>query len=383
REQRIHVGVTRQTFNFVFPKLPMFLNRNLIRTFLFGPARFIVFDFNGGDDDNVAQVECSITLRRIFSSLLFSSLRQTLMADRGALQLLRPLSPRMSIFLSFSNLHSCRFQNPVLYPSDSYLFYFSSSRRSTVDLVKVVPLDRRRRFRYKICAAADEGKGYRLTERGKRGRKRRELWEELFEDNVEDDEDDNARGGGGGDGNFDLWKILEEIIDNVWILKFHLNLLIKLGIFYCLESKKFHCTGPKAFLVSLAVASGPSLLFYAFQKLIGWDKRRKTSMANQFGIEEEEVERRRSRVRYNPSMVRNNVNDREVNRSSAEMASNFGGWDELDGRWTISEQPTSEPKRTPLKKRQRIRREKAAEPLLLRLLVSLFPFLSTYTNMLK
>ncbi|XP_023640680.1 uncharacterized protein LOC17889006 [Capsella rubella] len=302
------------------------------------------------------------------------------MADRGALQLLRPLSPRMSIFLSFSNLHSCRFQNPVLYPSDSYLFYFSSSRRSTVDLVKVVPLDRRRRFRYKICAAADEGKGYRLTERGKRGRKRRELWEELFEDNVEDDEDDNARGGGGGDGNFDLWKILEEIIDNVWILKAlrSYGYLLPFILVSLLIS-----TGPKAFLVSLAVASGPSLLFYAFQKLIGWDKRRKTSMANQFGIEEEEVERRRSRVRYNPSMVRNNVNDREVNRSSAEMASNFGGWDELDGRWTISEQPTSEPKRTPLKKRQRIRREKAAEPLLLRLLVSLFPFLSTYTNMLK
>ncbi|XP_010469500.1 PREDICTED: uncharacterized protein LOC104749548 [Camelina sativa] len=309
------------------------------------------------------------------------------MADRGgALQLLllrRPFSPRMSFLLSLSNIHLWRFQNPMLSPSDSHHLCFSSpSRRPTVvDSVKLVPLNRnRRRFSYIICFAADEGRGYRLTERRKRGRrKRRELWEELFEDNVEDDEDD--AGGGAGDGKFDLWKILEEIIDNVWILKAlrsygYLLPFIILSLFFS--------TGPKAFLVSLAVAIGPSLLFYAFQKLIGWDKRRRTSMANQFGIEDEEEivdeRRRRSRVQYNPSsMVRNNVNNgRKVKRSSAEMASNFGGWDELDGRSTVPEQPTSKPKR----KRVR-RREKAAQPLLLRLLVSLFPFLSTYTNMLK
>ncbi|XP_010509913.1 PREDICTED: uncharacterized protein LOC104786251 [Camelina sativa] len=307
------------------------------------------------------------------------------MADRGgALQLLlrRPFSPRMSILLSLSNIHLWRFQNPILSPSDSRHLYFSHSRRSTVDSVKLVPLNRRR-FSYKICAAADEGRGYRLTKRRKRGRKRRELWEQLFEDNVEDDEDDDNDNDNdsGGDGKFDLWKILEEIIDNVWILKAlrsygYLLPFIILSLFFS--------TGPKAFLVSLAVAIGPSLLFYAFQKLIGWDKRKRTSMANQFGIEDEDegiVERRRrSRVQYNPSMVRNNVNNgREVNRSSAEMASNFGGWDELDGRSTVPEQPISKPKR----KRVRRREKAAAQPLLLRLLVSLFPFLSTYTNMLK
>lgn len=83
--------------------------------------------------------------------------------------------------------------------------------------MKVIPLNRRR-FSYRISAVTEESGGYRRTERGKRGRKRRELWEELFEDNVEDDDDDDE-GGGGGSGNFDLWKILEEIIDNVWILK--------------------------------------------------------------------------------------------------------------------------------------------------------------------
>lgn len=110
-------------------------------------------------------------------------------------------------------------------------------------------------------------------------------------------------------------------------------------------------------------------------------------MANQFGIEEEEeeleVERIRSRVRYNPSSVRDNVNGRGINRGSPEMASKFGGWDELDGLGTISEQPRSEPKKKPMRKRKKIRREEAAEPLLLRLLVSLFPFLSSYTNLLK
>lgn len=110
-------------------------------------------------------------------------------------------------------------------------------------------------------------------------------------------------------------------------------------------------------------------------------------MANQFGIEEEEEEverRRRSRVRYNPSQVRDNVNGREINRGgSARMASKFGGWDELDGIGDIPEQPKSEPKRKPMRKRKKIRREESAEPLLLRLLVSLFPFLSSLTNMLK
>lgn len=83
--------------------------------------------------------------------------------------------------------------------------------------MKVIPLNRRR-FRYKICAVAEEEEErYRRRERGKRGRKRQQLWEELLEDNVEDDDDDND-----DNGKIDLWKILEEIVDNVWILKvFH------------------------------------------------------------------------------------------------------------------------------------------------------------------
>ena len=80
--------------------------------------------------------------------------------------------------------------------------------------MKVIPLNRRR-FIYKIRAVAEEEGRYGRTERGKRGRKRRQLWEELLEDNVEDDVD----GGGGDSGKIDLWKILEEIVDNVWILK--------------------------------------------------------------------------------------------------------------------------------------------------------------------
>ena len=234
--------------------------------------------------------------------------------------------------------------------------------------MKVIPLNRRG-YRYRICAVAEEGEGrYGRTERGKRGRKRRQLWEELLEDNVEEDDD------GGDSGKIDLWKILEEIVDNVWILKAfksygYLLPFILLSLFFS--------TGPKAFLISLGVAIGPSLLFLAFQKLVGWDKRRRTSTANQFGIEIEEDERR-SRIRYSPSQVRNS--------GSAGMASNFGGWDELEVPGTVvSEQPRTEPRRKPMmKKRKKIRREEAAaQPLLLRLLVSLFPFLSSYTNMLK
>ncbi|KAL1206146.1 hypothetical protein V5N11_020371 [Cardamine amara subsp. amara] len=301
------------------------------------------------------------------------------MADRGAL-----LLPQASIFMSFPNLHVWRFQNPRFSISDSHHLYISSSC-SQVASVEVIPLSLRR-FSYKIGAVTEKNGGYGRMERGKRGRKQRPLWEELFEDNVEDDDDDGGgrgrgRGRGRGDSsdNLDLWKILMEIVDNVWILKAfksygYLLPFIILSLFFS--------TGPKALLVSLAIAIGPSLLFYAFQKLIGWDKRRKPSIANQFGIDEEEEElvRRAGRIRYNPSSVRNNVNGRGVNRGSAEMASKFGGWDDLDELGTISEQPKNKPKRKPLRKRKRVT---AAEPLLLRLLVSLFPFLSSYTNMLK
>ncbi|CDY37740.1 BnaA04g19280D [Brassica napus] len=287
------------------------------------------------------------------------------MAERGALPLLRPSLPRPSIFLSFSNLRASRFQKPT--SSASHLHYPSSSR-STVVSVKII----RRRFIYKIRAVAEEEGRYGRMERGKRGRKRRQLWEELLEDNVEDDDDDVDGGGGGDNGKIDLWKILEEIVDNVWILKAfksygYLLPFILLSLFFS--------TGPKAFLISLGVAIGPSLLFLAFQKVTGWDKRRRTSTANQFGVEM--GDERRSRVRYTPSQVRNS--------GSAGMASNFGGWDELEGLGTVSEQPRTEPRRKPMKKRKKIRREEAAEaqPLLLRLLVSLFPFLSSYTNMLK
>ncbi|KAG5401903.1 hypothetical protein IGI04_016510 [Brassica rapa subsp. trilocularis] len=285
------------------------------------------------------------------------------MAERGALPLLRPSLPRPSIFLSFANLRASRFQKPT--SSASHLHYPSSSR-STVVSVKII----RRRFIYKIRAVAEEEGRYGRTVRGKRGRKRRQLWEELLKDNVEEDDDDDVDG---GNGKIDLWKILEEIVDNVWILKAfksygYLLPFILLSLFFS--------TGPKAFLISLGVAIGPSLLFLAFQKVIGWDKRRRTSTASQFGIDME-GEERRSRVRYSPSQVRNS--------GSAGMASNFGGWDELEGPGTVSQQPRTEPRRKPMKKRKKIRREEAAEaqPLLLRLLVSLFPFLSSYTNMLK
>ncbi|KAL0897124.1 hypothetical protein Bca101_081085 [Brassica carinata] len=271
------------------------------------------------------------------------------MADRGALPLLRPSLPRPSIFLCFKNLRPCRFQKPTSSPSS----VSGSSSRSTVVSVKVIPLNRRR-FRYKICAVSEEEGRYGRTERGKRGRKRRQLWEELLEDNVEDDDDDDDEVGD-DNGKIDLWKILEEIVDNVWILKAfksygYLLPFILLSLFFS--------TGPKAFLISLGVAIGPSLLFLAFQKLVGWDKkRRRTSIANQFGIEMEDE--RRSRVRYSPSQVRNS--------GSARMASNFGGWDELE---EPPEQPRTEPKRKPVKKKKKIRREEAAEtPLLLRLLV--------------
>lgn len=164
----------------------------------------------------MAQVQWTYTDQNIsFLHLLsLSLLLKTLMADRGALPLLTPSLPRPSIFLSFSSLRPWQLQKPSSSPSSVSHPLYSSSSRSTVVSVKVISLNRRR-FRYKVCAVAEEEGRHGRTEREKRGRKRRQLWEELLEDNFEDDDDVDV----GDSGKIDLWKILEEIVDNVWILK--------------------------------------------------------------------------------------------------------------------------------------------------------------------
>ncbi|XP_010556936.1 PREDICTED: uncharacterized protein LOC104826102 [Tarenaya hassleriana] len=308
------------------------------------------------------------------------------MADR-ALRLSLP-RPSDFIFHNFSNPFPWRFQNPSLAPPPSRIIHCSSST-----IVLLVPASfspsARRGFSDGSGGAAGEddgGGGYGRAERRNWRRRRKRRWrlEELLEDGLDDDD-----GGGGGDD--DPWRFVGEVIDNVWIFK----VLKSYGYLLPFIVISFlSATGPKAFLTALGVAAGPSLLFLAFQKLTARDKRRTKSRTSNLGLmeeeeEEEEEKRKNTRVGYYSSRFGSNGTPSEMGRtgnsSSAGVTSSsrFGGWDDLDSNGSIPKPShgKNEPMRKPVGNRKRtgykrVRREEP-EPLLLRLLVSMFPFLSS------
>lgn len=196
----------------------------------------------------------------------------------------------------------------------------------------------------------------------------------------------------------------------------------------------FFATGPKAFLMTLALSLGQSAVTLAFEKLSGRSQskqkakvrvRKKTR--NRFRrtvrnvkMEEEVLERKKSRKRTNDYQSWVVSNDISVNEGD-QGATSFGGWDELDGigptrmssamesgskRTTMekgnfskkdskSEEldglgPMRMPstmesgsKRTTTKEKGNLcmKESKSNEPLLLRLLIAVFPFLGSWTKL--
>lgn len=156
-------------------------------------------------------------------------------------------------------------------------------------------------------------------------------------------------------------------------------------------------SGPKAFLMALAIPLGQSALTLAFEKLWGPSKskpkrkyrmRRKRSRVNNARVEEDEEQEPEENQKANKGksgmqswVVENNGS---VNRSSRETPS-FGGWDDLEKSrpTTRSSQARKGSQRMPMEDGKLSRRErKNNTPLLLRLLIAVFPFLGTWTKML-
>ncbi|GAV57226.1 hypothetical protein CFOL_v3_00764 [Cephalotus follicularis] len=186
--------------------------------------------------------------------------------------------------------------------------------------------------------------------------------------------------------------ILDQVIDSVWLFKAFKSYGWYLPI---IISSILLATGPKAFLMALALPIGQSLLSLAFDKLWGRTSRpqRKTKTretpsartgSNVKMEEEEQGERQESRegkTRGYQSWVVGD--DGSVNKGGQGIPS-FGGWEELDRTRSIRrscQKPKGSPSRQ-VEKSKLSRRWRSDTPLLLRLLIAVFPFLESWTKML-
>ncbi|GFZ10702.1 hypothetical protein Acr_22g0001000 [Actinidia rufa] len=152
-------------------------------------------------------------------------------------------------------------------------------------------------------------------------------------------------------------------------------------------------TGPKAFLMALALPIGQSALTLAFRKLWGTKQdnpKRKTktktkprvSFSSHVELEEEEEKEskgtRKGKAEYQSWVSPNDVS---INKDS-QIPSNFGGWDDLDRTKGFdmgssrSSTRTGRSGRTRTEKGKFSRRERKSDtPLLLRLLIAVFSIL--------
>lgn len=153
-------------------------------------------------------------------------------------------------------------------------------------------------------------------------------------------------------------------------------------------------TGPKAFLMALAIPLGQSALSLVFQKISGRKpskqkrkgrNKQKTSAryARKVKIEEEEATEsegtRRGAMGYQTWVGGNDV---QADKNSQDSP-RFGGWDDLDRRTTFnkgSAQRSAQNANGELRSKLSRKRGKGETPLLLRLLIAVFPFLGTWTK---
>ncbi|PHU21487.1 hypothetical protein BC332_06594 [Capsicum chinense] len=153
--------------------------------------------------------------------------------------------------------------------------------------------------------------------------------------------------------------------------------------------------GPKAFLMALAIPLGQSTFSFAIQKMLDTTqnkptrksktkKRRRaapTSSKANFWRRAGSSKTRKRKTGYQSWVPNNDVSaskdDREVSK--------YGGWDELDQETESksSAQSSAETSKIPMEKGKLSSAEaKSDTPLLLRLLISMFPFLASWTKLL-
>lgn len=206
----------------------------------------------------------------------------------------------------------------------------------------------------------------------------------------------------GDDDATEQWfELLDDYIDSIWIFKVFRSFGWMLP---AIILSMLLTTGPKAFLLALAVPIGQSTFAFAIERYLNRDKmkpkrksrtkagRRRSQAYSSRNIKFKDGEKRsvrqeeRKKEKGFPSWASNK--DVSVSSSSnGQSASSFGGWDELD---EVVESPLgSTATRKATQSASGFQRSSPAEkgktgeqkaPLFLRLLISMFPFLSSLTD---
>ncbi|KAG5532842.1 hypothetical protein RHGRI_027210 [Rhododendron griersonianum] len=235
------------------------------------------------------------------------------------------------------------------------------------------------RFNYEddVGREKDVGGGFGFRE----GAKKRVWWSD---EDMDDDADD--KGGFGG---------LEEALDTSWILKI-LNalgwMLPAIGISMLLG------TGPNPFLMALVLPLAQSAVSLAIDTFWGKPSRstkpKGRTKKKPFSRAASSMRTSEDREDFESGNVRESyqswtaANDISTKQTRDKRASSFGGWDELDksvGSYKVPKRaPTQRENEPQQQKRGKLsRRVKNREtPLLLRLLIAVFPFLGSWTKLL-
>ncbi|TKY53664.1 hypothetical protein E2542_SST25205 [Spatholobus suberectus] len=202
--------------------------------------------------------------------------------------------------------------------------------------------------------------------------KKRRWWSDENRELQEEEEEKRSSG---------IW---EEATESVWIVKIFKSYGWTLPV---ILTSWLLASGPKAFLMALVLPLGQSALALAFEKLWGQSEskpkrkhrtRRKPRPRNSARVEEEPEENQKTRKGYQSWVVENNG-------SGQETAPSFGGWDDLERSRpaTKSYRAMDGSRRMPMEAGRLSKRERKSDtPLLLRLLIAVFPFLGTWTKML-
>ncbi|XP_058094911.1 uncharacterized protein LOC131240613 [Magnolia sinica] len=262
------------------------------------------------------------------------------------------------------------FQNPNLLRN--HFIRCSSSKRTGPFWDSNAESVRAGRFRFRD-ESFDNDEGGR--------REKRKWWSD--DDSSEFDEDNEL---------FD-----EQPWDSIWIFKVFRSFgwLLPAIIISTLLT-----TGPKAFLMALALPLGQSALSLAIDKVWGktqdGPKRKSKTKNKPFASATSNTKWRDDKESSDNGQARGYqswvaTNDGVVEKGSSQRQPSFGGWDELDRRGESDKGPRRQPGRTtsrpprpqPETKGKLTRRGKNSDvPLLLRLLIAVFPFLGSWTKFL-
>ncbi|KAF8015912.1 hypothetical protein BT93_H1454 [Corymbia citriodora subsp. variegata] len=235
-----------------------------------------------------------------------------------------------------------------------------------------------------------DGVGFDKWVRRKEKRRKKRWWRSYdsskrrwwSDDDGDEDEDEEEEPVG-------IW---EEVIDSLWILKVFKSYGWTLPIILI---SWLLATGPKAFFITLALPFGQSVLALAIKKL--WPGKKNKSKAKARGrrrkrysyrVNNMRTKEERDRRRWNrKDKIEYELWEAEGDFSVPEYkgdTNGFGGWDELEGKqFTGKSSPVSERPQRPQMDIGKYSRKASRDdvPLLLRLLIAMFPFLGFWTKM--